>query len=93
LCKTIFAVNNRSGSYQRMFVDSEHGALIDFEGTKNGESFMFDKLWTYPNGNTVKLRVVYKIISNDEFKVESMRMPQGTSEWDVTGRMKYKRVK
>ena len=93
LIKMLLAVNNLTGSYQRIFADSEHGALVDYEGIKNERGFLFDKLWIYPGGSTVKLRVVYTIISNDEFTVENMRMPQGTTEWDVTGRMKYKRMK
>ncbi len=47
----------------------------------------------YPDKSTVQLRVVYKIISPDEFIVENMRMPQNTSSWDVTGRMRYVRKK
>ena len=93
LAKTVFAVNNLTGKYQRIFADSEHGALIDFEGEKSGNSFIFDKLWTYPNKSTVKLRIVYTIVSAGEFRVESMRMPEGTTGWDVTGRMKYTRIK
>ena len=92
LIKTIFGINNANNKFQRVFADSEHGVLVDFEGIKNEQSFVFDKLWTYSNGSTVKLRVVYTIISNDEFLVENMRMPQGTTVWDITGRMKYTRT-
>jgi hypothetical protein len=93
IAKTLLAVNNLTGKLQRVFMDSEHGgAMIDFEGQPESENtFVYDKLWTYPNGNTVRLRVVYTIISSREFTLESMRMPQGTTEWDVSGKMKYKR--
>lgn len=93
IVKMILALNNLTGVFQRIFVDSEHGTLVDFEGIKNEHGFVFDKLWTYPNKSTVKLRVVYTIISNDEFTVENMRMPEGTTDWDTTGRMRYKRNK
>lgn len=93
LVKMILAVNNLTGVYQRIFADSEHGGLVDFEGTKTADGFVFDKLFTYTNGSTVKLRVAYTIISKDEFKVENMRMPQGSTSWDVSGRMQYRRVK
>lgn len=92
LIKTLFGINNSNSNYQRVFADSEHGVLIEFEGVKNRDTIFFDKTWTYANGNTVKLRVAYYIKSIDEFSVVSMRMPQQAAEWDVTGRMVYKRV-
>jgi len=91
--KCLFAINNQTLKYQRIFVDSEHGTLVDFDGNKSGKDFIFDKEWTYANQSKVKLRVVYKLISPDEFIVENMRMPDGSSSWDVTGRMKYRRIK
>jgi len=93
LIKTIFGINNANNKFQRVFADSEHGVLIEFEGEKNNDSLYFDKTWIYTNGSSVKLRVVYHIISKDEFVLESMRMPQQATEWDITGRMKYTRVK
>ena len=93
LIKTLFAINNMNNKYQRVFADSEHGVLIEFEGNKNRDTVYFDKTWAYANGSTVKLRVVYYIISNDEFLVENMRMSESATEWDVTGRMKYRKAK
>lgn len=92
LIKTLFAINSASNRYQRVFADSEHGVLIEFEGEKNEDTIRFDKTWTYSNGSAVKLRVVYHIISKDEFVIETMRMPDQVKEWDVTGRMKYMRT-
>ncbi len=93
LAKTLFAVNNLTQKYQRIFADSEHGLFVDFDGEQQGNTFIFDRLWVYPNKSTVKLRVVYTVISKDEFMIESMRMPQSESSWDVTGRMKYIRTR
>jgi hypothetical protein len=89
--KTLFAINNANNKYQRVFADSEHGVLIEFEGEKNKDTLYFDRTWKYTNGSTVKLRVAYYIISKNEFHMASMRMPQQSTEWDVTGRMKYTR--
>jgi hypothetical protein len=89
LIKTLFAINNANNKYQRVFADSEHGVLIEFEGEKNKDTLYFDRTWRYTNGSTVKLRVAYYIISQNEFHIESMRMPQQATEWDITGRMKY----
>jgi len=91
--KCLLATNNQTLKYQRIFVDSEHGTLIDFDGNKSGNDFIFDKEWTYANQSKVKLRVVYKLISANEFIVENMRMPEGSSSWDVTGRMRYIRIR
>lgn len=92
LTKTLFALNSSTNKYQRVFVDSEHGVLIEFEGAKNKDTIYFDRQWVYTNGSTVKLRVAYYILSKDEFFVESMRMPQQSTKWDITGRMRYKRI-
>ena len=92
LIKTLFGINNANNKFQRVFADSEHGVLIEFEGEKNKDSLYFDKTWLYTNGSSVKLRVVYRIISKDEFVLENMRMPQQATEWDITGRMKYTRT-
>jgi len=91
--KCLLAINNQTLKYQRIFVDSEHGTLIDFEGNKTGNDFVFDKEWIYANQTKVKLRVLYKVISPDEFIIENMRMPDSSSSWDVTGRMMYTRIK
>jgi hypothetical protein len=93
ITKTLIAYDKNSKKYQRVFADSEHGSLVDYEGELIGDSLVFDKLFIYPNKSTVKLRVVYKVISNDEFIIENMRMPESTTVWDVTGRMIYKREK
>lgn len=93
LTKTLFAVNNANNKYQRIFADSEHGVLIEFEGGKNKDTLYFDRTWVYASGSTVKLRAAFYIISKDEFHVENMRMPQQSTEWDVTGRMKYTKEK
>ncbi len=91
IAKTLMAVNNQTQKLQRFFIDSEHGVIVDFEGGKNGDSLVFDKTWTYANKSTVKLRVVYKLVSPTEFIIESMRMPESMTTWDVTGRMRYRK--
>jgi hypothetical protein len=93
LSKTFFAVNNMTNKFQRVFIDGPHGVLVDFEGVQSGDSLVFDRNWQYANGTTVKLRVIYKILSNDIIVMESMRMPEVSNAWDITGRMKYRRVK
>jgi hypothetical protein len=76
IAKSLLAVNNLNGKLQRVFMDSGHGGMVDFEGQKEDEhNFVFDKTLTYPNGNSVKLRIVYTILSENKFSVESMRMP------------------
>jgi hypothetical protein len=93
MAKSIIAYNHFAQKFQRMFIDSEHGVMVDYEGDKKADTIYFDKTWIYPDKTSVQLRVVYKIISPDEFIVENMRMPQNASIWDITGRMRYVRVK
>ena len=93
LNKTLFGINNMNNKLQRVFADSEHGVLIEFEGEKSKDTIYFDKTWTYASGSTMKLRAAYYIISEDEFRVETMRMPQNATEWDITSRVKYNRIK
>jgi len=92
LIKSLFGMNNMNNKYQRVFADSEHGVLIDFEGLKRNDTVYFDKTWTYTNGSTVQLRVAYHMKSNDKFELVSMRMPQQATDWDITGRMTYSRT-
>jgi hypothetical protein len=91
--KSFFAFNSQTNRFQRVFIDGPHAILMDFDGTKEDNTFVFDRTWTYPNGATVKLRAVYTLLSNDSFVVETMRMPADSKSWDVNGRMKYTRVK
>ena len=87
--KTLFAVNHTRHQLQRVFADSDHGPLVEFEGNKNNDAIIFDRTWQYENGTTVKLRTIYHNISKDDFNIESMRMPRDKMTWDTTGKMKY----
>jgi hypothetical protein len=91
--KTLLAANNQTNRYQQVFIDGPHGTLIDFEGVMENNKFIFDKTWSYANGRTVKLRMVYGRESPDIFTVESLRWPEGAPGWDTTGRKRYTRVK
>jgi hypothetical protein len=87
--KTIIVFNHFTNKSQRTFIDSEHGVLVDYDGEEKGDTTFFDKNWIYPNNTTVKLRVIYTIISSKDFLVKSMRMPENTLKWDLTDRMRY----
>jgi len=89
--KSLIVVDNLTLKYQGAFLDSEHGALIEYEGEKRADSLIFDRTWSYPNGAKVYLRAVYLFVSDNEIHVERMRKPEGTEVWDVTGRWVYKR--
>jgi hypothetical protein len=93
LSKTLLAYDHNNKKFQRVFIDGPHGVLLLFEGGAENDLWVFDKNHKLPDGSTVILRTAYKKLSADSFTVESMRMPDGTTEWDVTGRMKYTRVK
>jgi hypothetical protein len=90
--KTFFAVNNLTFKYQRMFIDAPHGVILDFEGEREGNKWIFDKLIKFPNGNEVTIRVVYTKFLDTSFMLESMRKPKGTEQWDTTSRMTYTKL-
>jgi len=87
--KAIIAFNHFNNKFQRAYIDSEHGVLVDYEGEAKADTIFFDKNWIYPDNTTVKLRVIYIVISAEELLVQNMRMPQNTIQWDVTDRMRY----
>ena len=90
--KTLIAFDRLTNRFERTFIDSEHGALVSYDGDLLDGTLTFDKDFTYPNGSKVSLRVVYTFVSPDEFKVENMRMPEDATSWDVTGRSRYVRA-
>lgn len=91
ITKSLLAYSKSNQLYQRVFADSEHGVFVDYTGIFKGDSLVFDKLFMYPDKSTVKLKVIYSILSKDEFIVEDSRMPESATGWDVTGRLRYKR--
>lgn len=91
LSKTFFAVNNLNHRHQRIFIDAPHGVMLDFEGRMEGDDLIYDRSFTNAAGKLVRMRVVYQKQGTNQFKLETMRMPQGSNEWDVNGRMVYTR--
>jgi len=89
---TLFGVNNLTLDFERIFVDSEHGAFLSSTGSMRGDSLIYDRTWTYPNGNSVLLRTVYVLLSENTFTAQRMRRPDTSRLWDVTGRMTYHRI-
>ena len=88
--KAWFANDNRTKKYQKVFVDSDHGVLVHYEG-----ELLEDLLTLYTefdlNGIRLKLRSQYKFVSEDEFTAESARSTDGGGSWDRTGTLTYKR--
>jgi hypothetical protein len=93
LSKTLFAFNNLSGKYQRVFIDSPHGVLVEFEGLSENQLITFIKEVIPAGGKPVALRVLYRRLSADSFSLESQRRPRDTDAWDTTGRMRYSKMK
>jgi hypothetical protein len=91
--KNLLAADRTSGKYQMVFMDSEHGNLVSYEGEIKGDSIIFDRFFIYPDQSTVKLRWLYIRLSADEFTLESMRMPPAAVNWDITTKHRYKRIK
>jgi hypothetical protein len=84
--------DNRTKLYQKVFVDSDHGTLILYEGKlENKLLSLFYKFNL--NGTDLLLRSQYNLISENEFTVESSRSLDNGLSWDRTGTLKYVRVR
>lgn len=90
--KTWLGNDNRTKLYQKVFVDSGHGVLVLYEGTLEEKILnLYHKL--HLNDVTITLRSKYDLISDDSYTVESARSLNDGKTWDMTGRLKYERIK
>ncbi len=46
--KSLIAFDHFKNVFQREFIDSEHGVLVDYDGQKIKDTIFFNKTWTYP---------------------------------------------
>ena len=84
--------DNRTKLYQRIWVDSDHGVLMVQEGK------MEKKVLTLSsdieiNAQKVVLKVVYNLVNDNMFTVESARSTDEGKTWDRTGTLTYTRIR
>ena len=90
--KTLLANDNRTKLYQKVFVDSDHGTLLLYEGKLDGNVLSLQMKFEL-NGTQLVLRSQYKLISENSFTVESSRSVDNGITWDRTGTLSYSRVR
>ena len=87
---SLLANDNRTKLYQKVFVDSDHGTLILYEGKLEGKLLSLFYKFNL-NGTDLTLRSQYNLISENEFTVESSRSTDNGVTWDKTGSSHYRR--
>jgi hypothetical protein len=86
----MLANDNRTKLYQKVFVDSDHGMLLLYEGKLEGKLLSLFYKFNL-NGVDLTLRSQYNLIAENEFTVESARSTDNGVTWDRTGTMRYTR--
>jgi hypothetical protein len=90
--KTLLANDNRTKLYQKVFVDSDHGTLILYEGKL--ENKILNLYYKFNlNGVDLILRSQYSLISENSFTVVSSRSVDNGTTWDRTGALTYTRAR
>jgi hypothetical protein len=83
--------DNRTKLYQRVFVDSEHGVLVLYEGRLEDKSLTLQTEFNLLQAHLL-LRIQYTLVTEDLFTIESARSADEGKTWDHTGRSIYNRI-
>jgi len=75
---------------QRVYIDSEHGTLLEFAGTITGDTIRF--VWLRDLGTRRQVvRHEYTAITRASFATETCMSPNGGTDWIVVQRARYRR--
>lgn len=86
----LLGFNSVERRLQRVWVDSEHGILVTYEGERQASEIVLE----YPmvlRGQSILLRHVYLDIGEGAFTLESRRSNDQGQSWVVTWRARYSR--
>ena len=76
---------------QRVYIDSEHGTLLEFAGTITGDTIRF--VWRRDPGTRRQVvRHEYTAITPTSFATETDMSPNGGTDWIVVQRARYRRL-
>ena len=77
-------------SLERVWQDSEHGALLVFQASARSSPLRFD--WSRDMGERVlRLRFTYLAVAADSFTTETELSPDGGRTWQQVSRAEYRR--
>jgi hypothetical protein len=87
---TVVAATN-DDTLQRVYIDSDHGTLLMFEGSSSGDAIRF--LWRRDLGTRQQLvRHEYLALSGASFATETQMSPNDGVEWILVQRARYRRL-
>lgn len=86
----LFAFNSVERRLQRVWIDSEHGMLVTYEGESQAGEIVLEYRMVL-RGQSTLLRHVYLDIGEDAFTLESRRSNDDGQSWEVTWRALYSR--
>jgi hypothetical protein len=77
-------------SLQRVWQDSEHGALLLFQASARSRPLRFE--WSRDLGERVlRLRFTYRAVAAGSFTTETELSPDGGRTWQLVSRAEYRR--
>jgi hypothetical protein len=77
-------------SLQLVYIDSEHGALLNFEGSAQGDTIRL--IWSREAGQRrLIVRREYSEIRPHHFEVQALMSPDGGRTWILVHRARYER--
>lgn len=86
-----FTYNAIAKRYQKLWIDSEHGSMILYEGGKDEAGVWIFETEIAFGERVVKFRHQYTIENADSFSMQSQRSPDGGKSWITTWEVQYKR--
>jgi hypothetical protein len=77
-------------SLQRVWQDSDHGALLLFEADTREHPLRFE--WSRDLGDRIlRLRLTYRVLTGDAVTTETELSPDGGTTWELVTRLEYRR--
>lgn len=86
----LLGFNSIEHRLQRVWVDSEHGMLVTYEGESQAGEILLEYSMVL-RGQSILLRHVYLNIGEATFTLESRRSTDQGQSWEVTWRAQYTR--
>jgi hypothetical protein len=78
-------------SLQRMWQDSEHGALLRFAADLRADPLRFE--WSRNlGGRVLRVRMTYLMLAAEGFITETELSPDGGQTWQLVSRQEYRRI-
>ncbi len=82
--------DTRTQRWKQTWVDNQ-GGYLDFIGGKDGDTFVFSRKASTPNGKELLQKMVFHAIETDRFTWDWMRSTDGGENWKLLWRIYYSR--